>query len=793
MTNKNTYTQTCKLLLATCLCVWVFFAHKGLAAPEKAAVYTETNGNNGHRSAKNERTTKEVAREEKTETRIAREYMLKVYEYADTMKLDSLQFASDVYVRHVMHTKRNGQIVRYIPGMLRLERGYNDYLTEAHLRFQYRPPGQIDCKIMAYHSTAKYQTAQRFKSMDRFNFLVYESKLFTDCILNPLHRRNKRFYKYSYAFVSKLNDSVPPTARIEIRPKFSNDQLVRGYIDVDIYSGAVKNLTFHFHYQMRNITINARMGNDGYESLLPNKMRIISEFKLLGNKVNEVIEVASQHHFNCPTSYNNKKKSKYDLTQFCLLRIDTARIIGDSKYFDAYRKFPLRKSEKYILTQYKEKNKPTNATTRGDGTISTDFLEEQAFTDSTKDAPYVYKDTITADIQSKWFGERTQNILLSSHYINIGNHSKIKLPPIFTPSMIGWSRTKGISLKTRIRWNFYGKQSQTTPLLEFAPSIGYSFKQKQVYWDTPMKIRFCPRYDGTFTLNAGGGAHMYNRRQADELRHSLEGVENYDSLINIINHYGFHDYRDSHVKTDLSLTFTPGLRLMVGSRYHRRSLIEWNELAESANMKRHFSSVGPRVQLEWTPAQYYYREGKRRTPLYSLSPTFLFSYERGYTLGQGSTFYERFEGDIRYRLPLYAMRTLFFRAGGGLYTQRGKDCFLDYDYFNFSYMPANWNDDMSGEFQLLSSRWYNESRYYLQFTSTYESPMLLFSRLPLLTKFIQKERVYLNLLTVKALKFYGELGYGISTNIIDLGAFIGVAPDHSIDFGCKIVFNIFDD
>lgn len=790
MTYKNTHTPTRKLLLATCVCVWAFFAQAitainvNITDTTKIGIRNEKTTRHGSVKLSSRNSTENIMGKD-----MAAETMKKVFAYPSFADIDSLQYVSDVYLRHVMHTKRKGPIVRYIPGMLQLERGYNDYLTEAHLRIQYRPPGQNDCKIIAYHSTAKYQTAQRFESMDRFNFFIYDSKLFTDAILNPLNRRNRRFYKYSYAFTSKLNDSIPPSVRIYIKQKFTNDQLVKGFIDVDLNTGAVKNFTFHFHYKMRNITVNARMGNEGYESFLPTKMRIVSEFKLFGNKVNEVMEVTSQHTFSRPTSFKDDKKKKYDLTQLCLLRIDTARIINNAEYFENYRKWPLRDSEQLILTKSNEKKLTQDIPQPSLNNITPSISIDSISTDNVEFFPY---DNTKSEYPNRWFGERTQNVLLSSHYINIGDFSKIKIPPIITPSMIGWSHTKGISLKTRVRWNLYGKQSQIVPLLEFAPGIGYSFKQKQVYWTTPLQIRFCPRYNGTFTLNAGGGTHMYNSRQADDLRKALEGVEIYDSLLNIIKHYGFHDYRDTHVNTDFGFSLLPGLRFTVGSRYHRHSLIEWNELAEKANMKKHFSSVGPRVLLEWTPAQYYYCKEKRRIPLYSPAPTFLFCYERGYALGHGNTQYERFEGDIKYRLPLYAMRTLYFRAGGGAYTQRGKDCFIDYDYFNFSYMPANWNDELSSEFQLLSSRWYNESRYYLQFTATYESPMLLFSRLPMLSKVVQKERVYLNLLTVKTLGFYGEIGYGINTNIIDLGAFIGIAPDRSIDFGLKFILNFFE-
>lgn len=796
----------CKLLLAV---IWSVGLCTGAKAHNALTDTLSTSTNVATKSyepkGRDKKYYKSLTPEERSRTRRADELMRKVFSYGEQFSMDSLQYVSDVYLRHVMHTKRNGPIVRYIPGMLRLERGHNDYLSEAHLKLQYRAPGQIDCKVIAFHTTAKYQSEQRFHSLGRFNFQIYESKLFLDGILNPLHKRNRRFYRYTYVFISKLNDSVPPTARINITPRFSNDQLVTGFIDMDLSSGAVRNFTFQFRYQLRQITVNARMGTDGCQSILPNRLRIVSKFKLLGNKVNEVMEIHSAHNFTCPVNTQFSKQSKYDLTQLCLLRIDTTRVINNFDYFAKYRKFPLRKAEENIVQLYKQKHESqtdsialqqadealSNASEVDSQTSETDDFDLAS--DGLEDALELKDDKQDNRHPKRWFGERTQTLLLSSNHFKLSDHSRIKLPPIITPSMVGWSRTKGFSLKARARWDLFTHFSTTLPRMEFTPSIGYSFKQKQIYWEVPLLVRFSHRYDGIFSFNAGGGAHMYNSRQADELRHKLEGIEKYDSLLHIIDHYGFHDYRDAHIQTDASFSLLPGLRFTLGGCYHRRGLIEWNELAEASGMKKHFSSLGPRVQIEWTPAQYYYCEGKRRLPLYSNYPTLLFSYERGYALGRGQTHYERFEGDLRYRLSLYAMRTLFFRMGGGVYTQRGNDCFLDYDYFKFSYMPAQWNDDMTGKFQLLNSRWYNESRYYVRFTGTYESPMLLFSRLPYLSKVVQKERVYLNLLSVKALNFYSEIGYGFSTNIVDLGAFIGFAPDHSIDFGCKVVLKFFED
>ena len=131
----------------------------------------------------------EMAETTKTDSVIPR-----LFKYADQNVLKEEQYTSDVYVRHRIHTVRRGHIVRYLPHMFRLERGTNDYLTEASLRIQYRPPGEVDCKVKAFHTTGAYLRPMRLENMRRFSFQIYDTRLFTDRILNPLNRRNLRFY-----------------------------------------------------------------------------------------------------------------------------------------------------------------------------------------------------------------------------------------------------------------------------------------------------------------------------------------------------------------------------------------------------------------------------------------------------------------------------------------------------------------------------------------------------------------------------------------------------------------------
>lgn len=720
----------------------------------------------------------------------AKQLMSHVFDYVEKNHFNNVEYNSDVYIRHHMRTKRKGPIVRYLPGMLRLERGEHDYLSELQLRFQYRMPGELDCKIVAYHTTARYQDADRLMAIRRFNFQIYDSKLFLDCILNPLHKRNKRFYRYRYNSNRLYEDKMDTIVRINIQPRFDNDQLVKGYIDINSKTGAVTHFLFSFRYQMQYLTINGSVGEKGLQTLIPNKMRIVSNFNLFGNRINEVYDIYSRHHFIPSQPVVKNRKEKYDITRQCLLRIDTTQIISRPAYFENIRPIPLRKFEKLIINDYYKKESLKQAQIKQDK----DSLS-QLVTNDPIPAGNNAEDSEKKNQRNRFLDERTENILLDSHNFDLGNRvrSHFKIPALIAPSRIDWSKNKGFTLKAKAQWNVFLSRKDYLPFIEFSPRIGYTFKLKQFYWNIPLLIRILPQYDGTIFFRADGGSRMYNNRQAEEVREKLEGIEKYDSLINFLNHYGFHDYRNTNIDLDFGLSPIPGLRFTAGARYRQHSLIDWNKYAGITGILRHLKSIGPFGHVEWTPGQYYYRKDRRYIPLYSKYPTFIFNYERGFNLGKGNTNYERIEFDTRYRMPLYAMRSLFFRFGFGLFTNRGDDCFLNYDFFNFSYMPEDWKDELTGEFQLLNPRWYNESSYYVRFTGTYESPMMLLARMPGLTRIIQKERVYLNLLNVKKLGIYTELGYGFSTHLLDVGSFISIASDRSVQFGCKFVLQFFED
>ncbi len=678
-------------------------------------------------------------------------------------------YTSTIYLKHRMQTHRNGQWVRYFPGMLRLEPGDHDYFTEAHFRQQHHPSGPVDSKMLTYYTTARYQSQNRFLTAEQYKFSLFRTRLFPDGPLNPFHPRNKGYYRYDFLHFTEVGQT--PTVRIAFRPRWNNKQLATGFADIDPASGSICAATFNFYYLLQRFSANIRCGDALEASDVPASMRLVSHFRFNGNRVDEVCELTFSHQKPLSTSAaDTASRRSFDLTDQCLVRIDTARVQqNNAAVFDTLRPAPLRPDEARIVAEHRARS-----------SAPSDSLVAPA-----ADAP-IYR----LNPSVRWTDE-----LFSSHTLRWGSSrsSSVKLPPLLTPSMMEWSGKKGLSVKTRFHLDFNLFSHTSAPNLSVEPRVAYSFKQKQVYWELPCQLRFWPRLDGSFRLKWGGGAHSYNNRQAEALLDKLKDYEAYDSLVKVIESYLFHDYRDAYTLADFSLSPLPGLTLTLGGRHHLRTLIHRRVAAEQPYILRNLASIAPHFEVSITPGAYYYRElSGRRVPLYSHWPTLVLSYERGYSLGRGQTHYERLEGDLRYRFDFYAMRRLFLRCGAGAFTRRGIDCFLDYDYFRYSFMPQGWSDEWAGEYQLLSSRWYNESRYYLRATATYESPLLLLGRLGFASRYVQAERLYLNLLSVRNLPLYTEWGYGVTAHIVDLGCFLSVAPDRSLGFGFKFAFRIFE-
>jgi hypothetical protein len=222
------------------------------------------------------------------------------------------------------------------------------------------------------------------------------------------------------------------------------------------------------------------------------------------------------------------------------------------------------------------------------------------------------------------------------------------------------------------------------------------------------------------------------------------------------------------------------ISLQAGFVTHRRSAVEKSGL-KAANKPTSYRSFAPFLEIQY---RLFGKDG----------PVITTQYEQGIKgICKSDVRYERYEFDGQYVNKMPCMQTLQMRCGFGFYTDRSHgDYFLDYTNFHENYIPTGWNNNWSGEFELLDPNWYNASKYYMRANVAYESPLMILSFIPRIGNFIEKEKLYGSLLGVHNLWPYAEFGYGFVNRIFSAGIFCGVSRQHFEGFGLKIGFELFN-
>lgn len=356
---------------------------------------------------------------------------------------------------------------------------------------------------------------------------------------------------------------------------------------------------------------------------------------------------------------------------------------------------------------------------------------------------------------------------------NIGpnNEGYIKIGPILNPLYMGYNHHKGFYYKMKARGGYSFSPNSSA---DMNVRVGYSFKQNQVYYRIPLNYNYDIKNGGYIKFEYGNGNHITNSELAHKIRHEYEDSVDIEDL-------DLQYFKDKYFNFAVGRNITSFIHLELGFVYHDRTAVN-KEYYRVAGLPTTYRSAAPSVELSISPPGHK-------------SPILTVDYEHSFkNLLNSNTDYERWEFDIQhiYRLP--RLQSLSMRGGLGLYTNRDKDSyFLDYTNFRVTNIPEGWDDEWSGEFELLNSVWYNTSKYYIRANLTYESPILLLAWLPKVGHFIEKERVYTSLLGVTRIHPYMEFGYGIQTRWLSLGAFCGNMNGNFNGFGVKFGFELFRD
>lgn len=683
--------------------------------------------------------------------------------YRDLVK----EYEAKLYLKGSVIIPRKNQLIRFLPTMFRMKKGVNEYLTETMGELHYTMPDIYDYKIKAQAGTASHFWEMDGRLYDYFQINVYQPTLLKDKLISPLAPDAKKYYRFT---LDSVMGSFPHIwYKIRFMPRNHSYQLVGGYLIVSDRIWTIRELCFFGRSEMIQFNNKIILGEvGGPEEFIPTRYELEADFEYLGNRIEGNYQASLQYekiNLRLPVVKRPKNvENRYDLTESYSLRNDTNNVIHSRQAFDSLRLIPLSKHEQQLYKEYQQR-------------------QDSASIEKKQDKQRVFWSSVG-------------DLLISRNTYDLGEEGSIRVSPLINPFLISYSGSRGWSYRQELR---YTRTFSGDRMLRITPRIGYNFSERVFYWRLKSDLYYWPQKNASIHLDVGNGNRIYSSEVLDDLKALPDSTFDFSFI-----HMDY--FNDLYMNVQHRWEIVNGLTLGVGISMHRRSEVNRSRLVpingsqslvgidpELLKRFRHeYNSFAPRINLSWTPGQYYYMQGARKVNLHSRFPTFSIDMERGLKGVFGSTGkYERIEVDVQHAVSLGGLRNVYYRLGGGAFTNQDEMYFVDFVNLRRSNLPVGWNDEISGVFHLLSGRWYNSSRKYLRAHLTYEAPFILLPHRKI-TQHVLNERLYLNLLSMPQLNSYIELGYGVGTHIFDFGLFTSFANGKYQEIGCKFTFELFN-
>lgn len=378
--------------------------------------------------------------------------------------------------------------------------------------------------------------------------------------------------------------------------------------------------------------------------------------------------------------------------------------------------------------------------------------------------------------RSKW--KRLLWDIIGDNLVNrirgtFGPHDEgyIRLSPILNPLYLDYNKNRGLSYKFKIRSRYdFSTNSNITLYIKG----GYSFKLHEFYFRVPLRYTFNKKHEGYVEVEIGNDHRITTSDVVDKIKETKADSIKWQEL-------NLDYFKQYYLKLTVNYDISDKLSIQPGAMFRHHTAIDKEDFA-LAGQPTEYKSFAPTLEVQYRPWGWS-------------GPALTADYERGIKgVSRSSTNYEKIEIDASWLRRITAVRSLSLRFGCGFYTSRSKNAyFLDYNNFREENLSDGWNDDWTGNFQLLDRNWYNASKYYIRSNATYESPFMIASRLPYVGRFIETERIYVSTLSVARLHPYIELGYGFTNRLFSVGLFCATKNGEFDGIGARFEFELFRD
>lgn len=668
-------------------------------------------------------------------------------------------FTADVYMRAYVETIKKNFLYKYthfVPHFVLNDPKSDEALLETIGTLKYTYPNHYVQQIEAVTGTLTKKKNIEMLPYDLLNINIYSESSNNEDYFLPLRSRTAKYYKYKLR--KSYTDSGKDYFIIDYTPKYEHPKLMKGSFIVESGTWRIARFDGECIDILGKFVLEIFMGDTGMKRFLPENFVIYQTASYLGNEVSYRYLAKIYHSKITSREKPLEQKKQLNLSDYFKIKMDSVFVNNDSVFWDYNRPIPLQAREKEVQEN---------------------FFNEK----SQKIAP----DTLS----------RIQKIgKIASLFVQDFGYeyklSHIGYAGVFNPSLFGYSSKDGLTFKQKLSFtqDLYHQR-----MLQVDAFVGYMFKRKEVFTDLSLAWNYNPRRLGRVKLSIGNGNATYSTHFRDEVQDTME--KDWIKLNDVPIDY----YKDYYFRLLNNIEITNGFQIGGGMEYHIRKGKEsdamlqtpltpeiQNDIAGMFGTKRYFIPI---LKLSWTPEQYHRFEGKQKIYVRSFYPTFQIEYSKSIKDILGSTSkYDRMEFDISQYIPLGLMKSLNYRIGYGKFFNQKNEYFSDFAFFAKNNFPDVWENEIGGTFSLLDRYLYNASDSYIQAHLMYETPFIIFNRIPLLSSGVVKERLYFSQLCTPQIRSYSELGYGIGNRFFDLAAFVSFYKMEFQEVGLKIAFEL---
>lgn len=662
-------------------------------------------------------------------------------------------YEADIFVKGNVDFLRRNRLQEYIPYLNKASKGENHYNAEFIGGVTFTNPNIYNQTMFAITSNKKRFVERHIEVIMATNLrlYVYDQYLYGN-LYSPLAYKSDKYYEFSLDSIWHNNGAT--YYKIAFKPKITNFKFVDGHIIATDRNWSVREMVFSGGMEFMDYTSYVKMGNECTpDEFLPKKLEIRTDAKILGNHLSGIYTSSMRYTKITPSHFvRDRGRDKYNLTLQYRTQVDTLSARAN------------------FIVKFRD---------------SLHMADMSQIPDS---------DTSAVKVKTPSAWEKMSRFVINKHSFDLKNIGELKVNPLVSPVLFDYSTRHGISYTQKLK---YTKITPKDKLYYLEPRIGYNFKYKEFYWGLKGEMNYAPKRMSRVFIDIGNG----NKIQTDRIRNALFSLP---FMVFDTAQLNLRNFRNSYARAGHKIELFNGFTLSTNIALHTYQETDNSNLtllypnsryAERAQQiaRNTYRSFVPEIEISYTPHQYYYYNGERKVYLYSRYPTFTVNYAKAIeNVFNSTTAYNRLEFDMSHKVDTGPMHTLYYRVGAGMFFNYTDLFFAEFNYFRKNNLPAGWDDDIGGAFQLLRRGHYNEVDKYLRANIRYDAPLLLVPSIFKNVKYITREKIYCNILFANTMKPYFEMGYGIGTYLFNVGLFWGGQVNKPDAVGVKFTFEIFN-